>query len=96
MLGIFADNGIKGAEGGTKLRNVIFAMTPETKKAKEAFEELNIASYDANGNLHPLEQTFGDINVAMRGMTQQEKTEWLNKVFKKQDLWAASSMRRGR
>ena len=32
-LGILADNGIKGAEGGTALRNVILSLSAPTDKA---------------------------------------------------------------
>ena len=50
-LGILADNGIKGAEGGTALRNIILALTPSTDKAVAAFKKLGVETYDANGNL---------------------------------------------
>ena len=35
VLGIFADNGVKGAEGGTALRNVILSLTAPTDSAKK-------------------------------------------------------------
>lgn len=38
VLGIFADNGVKGAEGGTALRNVILSLTAPTDKAKSKWK----------------------------------------------------------
>lgn len=91
-LGILADNGIKGAEGGTHLRNIMMALNPTTDKAKDAWEQLGISAYDAQGNLRPLEDTFGDLNKAMEGMTDQEKTAMLSKMFNKTDLASVNAL----
>lgn len=91
-LGVLANVGIKGSEGGTTLRNIILAMTPTTDKAANAFERLNLQSYDANGNLRPLNETFRDLNAALSDMNSQEKTETLNAIFNKVDLKSASAM----
>ena len=92
-LGILANVGIKGSEGGTALRNIMLAMTPTTDKAVEAFDRLNVSAYDATtGALRPLNDTFKDLNKAMSGMTSKEKTETLNAIFNKVDLKSASAM----
>lgn len=91
-LGILANNGIKGAEGGTKLRNVIMSLTAPTDKAGKAMAALGISAYDAEGNMRPLQDVFKDINLEMANMTTQEKKEWLNTVFNKQDLAAVSGL----
>ncbi|MDU2116197.1 MAG: phage tail tape measure protein [Peptoniphilus lacydonensis] len=91
-LGILANNGIKGAEGGTKLRNVIMSLTAPTDKAAKAMTELGITAFDAEGNMRPLQDVFKDINLEMANMTTQEKKEWLNTVFNKQDLAAVSAL----
>lgn len=44
MLAVLADNGTKGSEAGTLLRNNIIRMIAPTKKAAEAMEELNLTS----------------------------------------------------
>ena len=91
-LGILANVGIKGSEGGTALRNIMLAMTPTTDKAVAAFDKLNVSAYDAEGNLRPLNDTFKDLNKAMAGMNSKEKTETLNAIFNKVDLKSASAM----
>jgi TP901 family phage tail tape measure protein len=92
MLGVLADNGIKGAEGGTALRNVILALSAPTDVAAKKLEELGVSAYDADGNMRPLPEVFDDLNRAMDGMTQGQKTEVLNTIFNKVDLKSANAL----
>jgi TP901 family phage tail tape measure protein len=92
MLGVLADNGIKGAEGGTALRNVILALSAPTDTAAEKLKELGVSAYDADGNMRALPDVFDDLNAAMDGMTQGEKTEVLNTIFNKVDLKSANAL----
>lgn len=85
-LGILADNGTKGAEGGTKLRNIILSLGAPTDKAATTMEALGVSAYDADGNMRPLQDTFADLNNAMSEMTQAEKTNIINTIFNKADL----------
>lgn len=91
-LGILADNGIKGSEGGTALRNIILSLSAPTKDAAEEMERLGINAFDADGNLRPLEDTFADLNGVLSTMTSQEQTQVLNKIFNKVDLKAANAL----
>lgn len=83
-LGILADNGTKGAEGGTALRNVLLGL--ESSKFKENFGELGISAYDAQGNLRSLKDVFADMSMAMSEFTQEERDEIITKTFNKNDL----------
>lgn len=92
VLGIFADNGVKGAEGGTALRNVILSLTAPTDKAKKQMEALGLQVFDANGNMRPLNETFSDLNGILGTMTQGEQTEVLNSIFNKVDLKSVNAL----
>lgn len=92
MLGVLADNGIKGAEGGTALRNVILSLSAPTDAAAKKMEELGLAVFDAEGNMRPMPEIFADLNDAMEPLTQQEKTEALNTIFNKVDLKSANAL----
>lgn len=81
VLGIFADSGTKGAEGGTALRNVILSLTAPTDTAKKKMQELGLEVFDANGNMRPLNETFQDLNGILGDMTQGEQTEVLNTIL---------------
>lgn len=92
MLGVLADNGIKGAEAGTHLRNIMLAMNPTTTAAKEAWESLGVTAYDTEGNLRALPDVMGDIDAAMTGMTSQEKQDILSSMFNKTDLASINAL----
>lgn len=91
-LGILADNGIKGAEGGTALRNVILSLSAPTDKAAGMLEQLNVTAFDAAGNMRPLQDTFGDLNTALSKLSDQEKTAALNEIFNKVDLKSVNAL----
>ena len=91
-LGILADNGIKGAEGGTALRNIILALTPSTDKAVAAFKKLGVETYDANGNLKPINETFAEMEGKLKNLSQEERTRVLSDIFNKVDLKSVNAL----
>lgn len=92
VLGLLADNGIKASEAGTHLRNILLAMNPTTDKAAQAWEDLGVSGYDAQGNLRPLEDVFQDLNAAMAGMSSEERTAMITKMFNKTDLASVNAL----
>ena len=92
VLGVLADNGIKGSEAGTHLRNIMLSMTPSTDKAAAAWEQLGVSAYDADGKMRDLPTVFGELSAAMEGMTDQEKTETLSAMFNKTDLASVKAL----
>lgn len=79
-LGILANNGIKGAEGGTHLRNVILSLQNPTDKAAEQMQALGVSVYDSEGNMCSLNDILGDLNTSMDGMTAEEKSNIISKI----------------
>lgn len=94
-LGVLANRGIKGSEGGTALRNVILTLTAGTKKSKEALNALGISIKDAHGNMRPLDNIMGQFNKKLSGMSEVEKMDYLNKIFNKVDLAAVQGLMAG-
>lgn len=92
VLGLMADNGIKGSEAGTHLRNIMLSLNPTTEDAAEAFEALGLQAYDANGSLRPMSDIFGDLSAAMDGMTDEEKTNIISSIFNKTDISAVNAL----
>jgi TP901 family phage tail tape measure protein len=91
-LGLLADNGIKGAEGGTHLRNVILALESPTDTAAAALTNLGVEVFDAEGNMRSLEDVFGDLNTAMDGMTSADKTNIISTIFNKTDIASVNAL----
>lgn len=91
-LGILANNGIKGAEGGTHLRNVILSLQNPTDGAAKTMEKLGVQTYDSEGNMRSLNDVLGDLNTSMDGMTAEEKANIISKIFNKTDLSSVNAL----
>lgn len=91
-LGILANNGIKGAEGGTHLRNVILALQSPSDKAAACMESLGLQVYDSQGNMRSLNDILSDLNKSMDGMTSAEKNNIISTIFNKTDLASVNSL----
>ena len=91
-LGLLADNGTKGAEGGTALRNIILSLSAPTDKAAAALEDLGVKAFDEKGNMRDLQSIFADFNSALSTMTEGEKTQVLNSIFNKVDLKSVNAL----
>lgn len=91
-LGILADNGVKGAEGGTALRNVILSLSSPTDKAAKKMQDLGLKVFDAQGNMRPLNDIFKDLDTTLSTMTQGEQTQVLSSIFNKVDLKSVNAL----
>lgn len=94
-LGILADNGIKGAEGGTALRNIILSLSAPTNTAAEALESLGLSAslaFDESGTMRELPDIIGDLNEALSELSDQERTAVLSDIFNKVDLKAVNAL----
>lgn len=91
-LGLLANVGIKGAEGGTHLRNIILSLQSPTKDAREVMEQLGLEVYDAQGNMRQLDDILTDLNTVMDGMTQGDKDSIINALFNNTDLAAVNGL----
>ena len=91
-LGILANNGIKGAEGGTHLRNVILSLQEGCEDGAIAVGDMSVQVYAAEGNMRSLNDILGDMNTAMDGMTTAEKNNIISKIFNKTDLASVNAL----
>ena len=94
-LGVLANNGIKGAEGGTHLRNVILSLAAPTDVASNTIESLGLQVADSSGNMRDLNDILIDLNSALDGMSSTEKTQTINKIFNKTDIAAVNALLNG-
>lgn len=94
-LGVLANRGIKGAEGGTALRNMILSLSAPTDKAAATMKSLGLSAFDAEGDLRPLNEVFKDLDTSMQNLSGEEKTNALNDIFNKVDLKSAEAMLAG-
>ena len=95
QLGILANNGIKGAEGGTHLRNIILSLSAPTDNASEALDKLGVKVADSSGNIRDMQDVMVDLNTAMEGMSSEERIGIISKIFNKTDINAVNALLKG-
>ena len=94
-LGILANNGLKGAEGGTHLRNVLLSLSAPTDNAADTMSSLKLQVADSNGEMRDLNDIMIDLNDALSDMSSTEKTATINKIFNKTDIAAVNALLKG-
>lgn len=91
-LGILADAGTKGAEGGTALRNVILSLASPTDKASKELKKMGISVFDSKGEMRGLQDILMDLDKSLSSMTDEKKTQVLSKIFNKVDLKSINTL----
>lgn len=92
VLGLMADNGIKGSEAGTHLRNILMKMASPTKDAQEWIEKLGLSFFDAEGDMRSFSDIFQEMGAAMSGLTQQERLEAISDLFNARDVASVEAL----
>ncbi len=94
-LGVLANNGIKSAEGGTHLRNILLSLSAPTDTAAGFIQELGLQVFDSTGNMRDLNDIMVDLNGAMEGMSGDAKTNYISRIFNKTDIAAVNALLKG-
>lgn len=80
-IGIMSNAGIKGSQAGTALRGALTRLSNPTDEAADAMKALKINAFDAQGKMKPLSQFIPELQSAMEGLTEKEKTAALATIF---------------
>jgi len=91
-LGVLADNGIKGAEGGTHLRNMILSLQDAAVDGAVDFGEFSVQVYDSEGNFREVSEIMQDLASNMNGMSQESKDAIVTGIFNKTDLASVNAL----
>lgn len=86
LLGVMANRGVKGAEAGRALSAVLVNLTAGTSKSVGVLEELNVQTFDAQGNFVGLENILLQLNEALAGLTEEQKNNYLAAIGGKQHV----------
>ncbi|MBQ8540578.1 MAG: phage tail tape measure protein [Clostridia bacterium] len=90
-LGILADKGIKGSEGGTALRNVLKNLYTPTSKAADELERLGIVTSE-DGKLRNVQDVLIDLNAALSSLSESDKVEAVGNIFDTRTIAAATNL----
>ena len=80
VLSAFADRGVKGAEAGEKLNQLIRDTTRAVGKNADVFKQYNIDILDNEGNLKNLADVIEELDRGMEGMSDQQKAVLLDQL----------------
>lgn len=78
-LGILANNGTKGAEGGTVL-NAMLTRLGSNKNALSMMGALGISIFDAQGKFVGLEEALKRINAGVSGLSTEDQAKALKEI----------------
>lgn len=92
VLGVLADNGIKGSEGGTHLRNMLLKLSAPTADATKLLNNLGVQVFDAQGNMRSFTEIFPELNAAMSNLTDQERLDAMATLFNSRDIASATAL----
>ena len=92
LLGVLADNGIKGSEGGTKLRNAILSLQDAAVDGVVDFGDFSVAIYDADGNMRSMIDIIKDLSANIDGLDDASRDAIISGIFNKQDLAAVNAL----
>ncbi|MBQ9021560.1 MAG: phage tail tape measure protein [Eggerthellaceae bacterium] len=85
VLGILDDNGLKGSEAGTHLRNALLKMGGD-EKTKTMMHDLGVEIFDAEGKMRSFSQIMPELSAAMADMTDEQKIEAFGEMFNVRDV----------
>ena len=81
LLGTMANQGLKGAESGTVLTAVVRDINNKMKDGAISINGNSIAVSDANGNYRDMIDIIADVEKAVDGMGETERSAALSAVF---------------
>ena len=80
-LALFSQSALNGSDAGTAFKTFLARLTPQSKEAEEAMEDLGLSFYDLDGNFVGLEETAGRLKTAFEGLTQEQRNAAMNTLF---------------
>ena len=76
-LAAFADKGVKGQVAGMRLAMMLNALDIAARKNKKAWEENEIALFDAQGEMRSIGDIIGSLESALGGLTTEQRSATL-------------------
>lgn len=80
-LAAFASAGLIGSDAGTSFKSMLQRLTPQSKEAQRAMDELGISAYDAQGNFIGLEAFAGNLQTSLQDLTVEQRNAALATIF---------------
>lgn len=80
MVGLMANNSIKGSMAGTQLNSIFTRLSTNTHGARDAIKELGINFFDSAGKARDLSDIIDELRAATAGYTDEQKVNLANTI----------------
>ena len=80
VLSVFADQGIKGSEAGTRFNATIRGLTKGAQDNAEAFAELGVEVFDSEGNFNNFADIISDLEGGLDGLSTEQQRVTLSQL----------------
>lgn len=94
-LGVLANRGIKGSEGGNALNAVMVNLTTGSGQAGKMMQELGVSAFDQQGKFIGLEATLQKLDTALQGYSEEQRNAALAAIGGKQHMDALNALMAG-
>lgn len=94
-LGVLANRGLKGAEGGTSLNAIMANLTTGTGEAGKMMDKLGISAFDADGKFIGVQATLMKLNEATKNLTEEERNAAFAAIGGKEQVKALNALMGG-
>lgn len=93
VLSVMADQGLKGAAAGESLNIVMRDLQKASIENRKEFDKHNVVVYDANGNMRNMAEIIGDLERALKGMSdEQVRTTLMSMGFQERSVSATMAL----
>lgn len=85
-LAVMGNQGIKGSQAGTALKNAISNMAAPTKNMKAAMDDLGISITNGDGSMKSWGEVIKNLQLSFQGLTQDQQAAYAKQLFGKESM----------
>lgn len=80
MMGVLADKGLRGSEGGNALKRSLLNLSVPPKAASDALKELGVSVSDSKGKMRNVEDVLADLYKATRKYGETDRVSFFKDI----------------
>ncbi len=85
-LAVMGNQGIKGSQAGTTLKNAIANMAAPTSKMKAAMDALGISITNQDGSMKTWGEVIKNLQGSFKGLTEDQQAAYAKQIFGKESM----------
>ena len=92
---IMANQGIRGRDAGTSLKQMLLSLAGPTEKARDLMQSLGIQIYDSSGSMLPMRDLIASFSERLGGLSEAQRNAALATIFGSDAIRAANIVMMG-